>query len=195
MRATQAAGRGLGLDVAALDGDLRAHRLEAADVQVDRTRTDGATARQRHLSLAEARDHRAEHQDRSAHGFHQLVRCDQGLDAGGIDLDVELLVDHRLHAHATEQFDHGGDVVQVRQVAYGDRSVRQQGGGKDRQRGVLRAGNANLAVEGRAASNDQFIHSNDSPRSQERSAQAARLKNFMVTAWMLPLEIQSFRWA
>lgn len=30
---------------------------------------------------------------------------------------------------------------------------------------------------------------------QERSAQAARLKNFMVTAWMLPSAIQAFKWA
>ncbi|MCY1183126.1 hypothetical protein D9M73_237210 [compost metagenome] len=34
-----------------------------------------------------------------------------------------------------------------------------------------------------------------SPRAQERSAQAARLKNFMVTAWMLPSAIQGFSWA
>ena len=30
---------------------------------------------------------------------------------------TEFFVNHRLHSHATEQFDHGGDVVQMRQVA------------------------------------------------------------------------------
>jgi hypothetical protein len=31
--------------------------------------------------------------------------------------------------------------------------------------------------------------------AQVRSAQAALLKNFMVTAWMLPLAIHGFKWA
>lgn len=193
--ATQAAGRRLGLDVAAFDLDLRAHGLETADMQVDRTRTDRATARQGHFGLAEARQHRAQHQDRGTHGLHQFVRRDQGFDAAGIDFDVELLVDDRLHAHAAEQFDHGGNVVQVRQVADGDRSIGQQGRGQDRQRRVLRAGNADFAIEAVTAGNNQFIHCNDPPWAQERSAQAARLKNFMVTAWMLPSAIQAFKWA
>ncbi|MCY1293436.1 hypothetical protein D9M70_426950 [compost metagenome] len=158
VRAAQAAFRRLGLDVAAFHLDLRTHGLEAADVQVDRPRTDGAATGQRHLGLAEVRDHRTEHQDRGAHGLHQLIGGDQGLDGAGVDLDAELLVDHRLDAHATEQLDHGGDVVQVRQVAHSDRLVGQQGGGEDRQGRVLRAGNADFAVQANAAGNDQFVH-------------------------------------
>ncbi|MNF44971.1 hypothetical protein D3C84_260930 [compost metagenome] len=193
--ATQATGRSLGLDVAAFDVDLRTHGLEAADVQVDRTRTDGAATGQGHFGLTETGHHRAEHQDGRTHGLDQLVRRHQGLDAAGVDFDRQLLVDHRLHAHATEEFDHGGDVMQMRQVGHGDRGVGQEGGGQDRQRGVLGAGNADLAIEALTAGNNQFVHSSLGCGAQERSAQAARLKNFMVTAWMLPSAIQGFRWA
>src|SRR5690606_5604862 len=117
VRTAQTAGRRLGLDVAAFDLDLRTHGFQAADMQIDRTRADGTATRQRHFSFAEARDHGAQHQNRSTHGLDQLVGRHQRLDAAGIDFDAELLVDDRLHAHAAEQFDHGGDVVQVRQVA------------------------------------------------------------------------------
>ncbi len=158
MRTTQAAFRCLGLDVATFDVDDRAHGFKATDVQVDRTRTDGTATWQSHFGLAEASDHRAQHQNRRTHGFHQLVRGDQGLDGARVDLDTELFVDHRLDAHATEQLDHGRDVVQVRQVLNGNGSVRQQGGGKDRQGRVLCPGNANFAIKTNAAGNNQFIH-------------------------------------
>ena len=158
MRTAQAAFRRLGLDIAAFHVDLRAHGFETTDVQVDRTRTNGATARQCHFSLTKARDQRAEHEDRGAHGFHQLVGCNQGLDAARVDFDAELLVDYRLNAHATEQLDHGGDVVQVRQVAHGHRAIGQQGGSQNRQGGVFRPGNADFAIKTNAASNNQFIH-------------------------------------
>ena len=194
VRTAQATLRRLGLDVAGFDFDLRAHGLEATDVQVDRARANGATARQGHFGLTETGDHRAQHQDRGAHGLDQLVRCNQGLDGARVDLDRQLFVDHRLDAHAAEQLDHGGDVVQVRQVAHGDRAVGQQGRRQNRQGCVLRARNADLAIKASAASNNQFVHWNlAATLAQVRSAQAALLKNFMVTAWMLPLAIHGFR--
>ena len=33
------------------------------------------------------------------------------LDQESVDFDAELFIDHRLNAHATEQLDHGGDVM------------------------------------------------------------------------------------
>ncbi len=196
MRATQAAFRRLGLDVAAFDVDDRAHGFEATDVQVNRTRTDGATARQCDFGFTETGNHRAQYQDRRTHGFHQFVRSDQGLDGARVDFDGQLLIDHRLDAHATEQLDHGGDVVQVRQVGHGHRAIAQQGRSQDRQGGVLCPGDADLAIKTSSASNNQFIHKNlDALGAQVRSAQAARLKNFIVTAWMLPSVIHGFKWA
>jgi hypothetical protein len=97
----------------------------------------------------EARQHRSEHQDRGAHGLDQLVGCGELADRARVDLDAHLFADREVDAHAAQQLDHRGDVVQVRQVADGDRLVRQQRGREDRQRGVLGAGDAQLAVERR----------------------------------------------
>ncbi|MNI74866.1 hypothetical protein D3C73_1309770 [compost metagenome] len=84
--------------------------------------------------------------------------------------------------------------MQVWQVAHGDRAIGQQGRRQNRQGRVLRARNADLAVKASAASNNQFVHwSLAAKLAQVRSAQAALLKNFMVTAWMLPLAIHGFR--
>jgi hypothetical protein len=46
------------MDVARLDGDVRAHRGEPLDVQVHGALADGAAARERHARLAEAGDER-----------------------------------------------------------------------------------------------------------------------------------------
>ncbi|MNM67383.1 hypothetical protein D3C81_789160 [compost metagenome] len=160
VRTAQAAFRRLGLDVAAFDVDDRAHGFQATDVQVNRTRTDGATARQGDFGFTETGNHRTQYQNRRTHGFNQFVRCDQGLDGARVDFDGEFLVDHRLNAHAAEQLDHGGDVVQVRQVGHGHRAIAQQGGSQDRQGRVLCPGDADFAVKTSTASNNQFIHKN-----------------------------------
>ena len=81
----RAALRQLGDHVAVLDLDLGAHRLQALDVLVDRARADGAAAGQRHRGLAEARQQRAQHQHRGAHGLHQLVRRFGLIERAGVD--------------------------------------------------------------------------------------------------------------
>ena len=87
-------------DVAAFDVDVRAHGLQARDVDVHRARADGAAAGQRHVGLAEARQQRPEHQDRRAHGLHQLVGREALARGRRIDLDAHLLVDGDRDAHA-----------------------------------------------------------------------------------------------
>ncbi len=69
MRAFQAA-VDRGLNVALFQFDFGAQLLQARNMQIDRTRADGAAARQRDLALAKARHQRTERPDRSAHRFH-----------------------------------------------------------------------------------------------------------------------------
>ena len=106
-----------------------------------------------------------EHQDRGAHGLHQLIGREILLDGRGIHFDAHLLVDGHRHAHAAEQLDHGGDVLQMRHVRDGHGAVRQQAAGENRQGRVLRAGDADLALERDAALDLQLIHERPAPGS------------------------------
>jgi hypothetical protein len=134
---------GPGIDVTVLDADLGAHRLQALDVLVDRPGADGAAAGQRHLGLAAAGHQRAEHQDRGAHGLDQFIGGDRIVQARGIQADaVAFALD--LHAHLLQQFQHGADVVQFRDIAQDQGFGTEQRGAEDRQRGVLGAGDGDL---------------------------------------------------
>ena len=154
-------------DVAALDVYVRAHRLQAGHVDVDRPRTDGAAPGQRHVGAPEAREQRPEHQDRGTHGLDQLVRRKVFANGPGIDLDAHALVDGHGHAHAAEQLDGRGDVLQVRHVADRYRPVGQQCAGQNRQRRVLGTGYADFTLERNAARYLQLIHE---PRGPARRA-------------------------
>ena len=159
---------GAGADVAAFDVDVRAHRLQAGDVDVHRPRADGAAAGQRHVGAAESRQQRPEHQDRGTHRLDQLVGREVFADRARIDLDAHALVDRHRHAHAAEQFDRRGDVLQVRHVADRHRPVGQQRAGQDRQRRILGAGDAHFALERNAALDLEFIHARGVPRAARR---------------------------
>ena len=76
---------------------------------------------------AEAREQGSQHQNRCAHGLHELVGREIFLDGRCIDLDAHFFIDGHRDAHAPEQLDHGGDVLQMRHVRDGHRPVRQAG--------------------------------------------------------------------
>ena len=144
-----------------LDVDERAHGLQALDVLIDRPRSDGATARQRHLGATKARQQRAQRQHRRAHGLDQLVRCLGRDGQGGVKAHAAALamrVD--LHAHVLQQLAHGAHVVQARHVDEPDRLGREQRGAHLGQRRVLGAGDGDLAPKRPAAADQQFVHRN-----------------------------------
>ena len=64
---------GLGLDVAVLEGDGGAELLQAADVEVDRPRPDGAAAGQGDDGLAVAGQQGPQDEDGRPHGPDELV--------------------------------------------------------------------------------------------------------------------------
>ena len=141
-----AAARPLGDDVAALEADGAAQRLEALEVLVDGARADLAAAGERDLRAAEARDERAEHQHARAHLLHELVgRLGAHVGAGG---DVDLgRVDRHVAAEEAQQRRGGVDVAQRRHVAQLARAVGEQRGAEDGQGGVLRAADADRAAQ------------------------------------------------
>ena len=160
-RAAQAAaaGRQARHHVAVLDLDLRAHGLQALDVLVHRPRADGAATRQRHPRAAKARQQRAQHQHRRAHGLDQLVRR-LGVEVIGSDEAhaAALAVGLRGHTHVVEQVAHGAHVVQTRHVDQMHRRAAEQRGAHLGQRGVLGAGDQHLTLQRTATADQQFVH-------------------------------------
>ena len=145
-------------DIAVLDVDIGAQRGQALDMLVDRALPDRAAAWQAHARLAKARDQRPEHQDRRAHGLDELVRRLECAELIGGDGDAVVRVAHGAHAHVAQQLERGGDVVEPGHVGQAQGIRSEQSRAEDRQRGVLRAGDADLAAQRRAAHDTQLVH-------------------------------------
>ena len=67
-------------------------------------------------------------------------------------------VEHEVRPHQAQQLHGRGDVVQVREIADEHRLVRQQGGCKNGKSSIFCAGDTDLAAQGYATQDGQFIH-------------------------------------
>jgi hypothetical protein len=150
-------------DVTVLDMNIGAHGLQTRHVDVDRAGTDGAAARQRHVCVPKPRHQRPEHEYRGAHRLDELVGREVLAYRRRIDFDAHALIDGHAHAHASEQLDRRGHVLEMRNVADRHRTVGQQRAGENRQGGVFRSGDADLALERGTAVDLQFIHAQRAP--------------------------------
>ena len=145
-----------GQHVAVLDDDMRAHRLQALDVLIDRPRADGAAARQRDTRPAKARQQRAEGQHRGAHGLDQLVRRFGRMQRARVQRDGVGISGAALglNAHVADQLEHGGHVLQRGHVVQRDGVSGQQRGAQLGQCRILGTGNRHCARQGLAAPDD-----------------------------------------
>ena len=171
--ADEAALRCFGQHVAILEGNRRAEGLHGFEVQINRAGADGAAAGQRHLRAAFAGEDGAEHEDRSAHGAHEVVRCGDVVDgfagqrqlagvvagctgikqrAGGGIAQAE----RRAVLH--QQLGHRRDIGEVRYVIERDFLAREERRAHQRQGGILRAADRDIAIKRAAAGNEQFVH-------------------------------------
>ncbi|MNE87253.1 hypothetical protein D3C81_1335890 [compost metagenome] len=75
----------MGGDIALLQLDLRTHGRQGHQVQVDRTRADGAAARQRDLGLARAGQQRAQDIERGPHLANQIIGGEGRSQFGGVE--------------------------------------------------------------------------------------------------------------
>ena len=146
--------RGAGLHVALREHDLGAESLQPLQVEVDRPHPDGAAAGHGDASPARAGEQRAEDQDGRPHGGDELVRGLDGAKPGrpGDGPPLSLL---DLAAQALQERPHRGDVGQAGHVLEHDRLRRQQGGGQERQRRVLRRADGHLAAKRDAPLDDE----------------------------------------
>jgi len=126
----------LGGDVALLQVDAGAQRLQRLQVQVNRPCADGAAAGQRNPSLAAARQQRPQHQHAGPHAAHQVVGGGGVGDLAGRQVEhppgMAALGGGAVHAEIDavlgQQVGHGRDVDQMRQVAKGQGLFGEQAG-------------------------------------------------------------------
>ena len=126
--------------------DVGTHGLQAFDVLVYGTRTNGTSAGQGHLGVAEARQQRPQRQHRCAHGFDQIVWCFRKVQSGGIQSHDPVFLNVHLHAHVADELDHGRHILQAWHVVQGDRIGTQNRRTQFRQCRVFGTRNRYLAM-------------------------------------------------
>ena len=117
-----------GNHVAMFHHNICTHGLQTLDVLLNRPRTNGTTAWQRHRGFAKARQQRAEGQHRSTHGLDQFVRCFRRTQVSSIDGDCARtdLAALCTDTHVAHQREHGHHVLQLRHIFQCDRLRREQ---------------------------------------------------------------------
>ena len=77
-----------------LEFDVRPQAGQTLEVQVDGSRTNGATARQRYPRLFEPGEQRPENQYGRPHFSNQVIRCFMAVEAPGIDAKRAVFIDY-----------------------------------------------------------------------------------------------------
>ena len=154
-------------DVAVVDVDVGAERLQRLDEEIDRARADGAAAGQRHPRLTHARQQRADDPEARAHPRDEIVGRGGIDDFAGAELQRfavhavlarALAEHHAIDAVVSEDALQHGDVGESRDVVEGEGLVGEEGRDHERQGGVLGAGNLDRAVQPIAAGDADSIH-------------------------------------
>ena len=135
-------------------GDGGAQLLEGQKMRVETAPADDVAAGRRQRHLAAAGQQRPGQQDRGADPRAQLRIEIGGADFLGVDRQRVALVPFGRGADRADQFDQRLGVADARHVFQRDRMLGEQGGGDDRQRGVLVAGRLDRARKPVAAFND-----------------------------------------
>ena len=146
------------MDVAGLDVDLGAERLERLQMQIDRTRADRAASRHRHARRAETGEQGRQHENAGAHAAHHVVGRLRVAGCAGVEHEHPAGTACGSHAELAHQGEHGVDVGHVGNVRQLQPLGAQQRGGNLRQGRVLRAADLHRAFNASAATNDQPVH-------------------------------------
>ena len=104
------------LHITVFDHNFRAHGFQPFQVLVHRPRADGTAAGQAHFRLAKTRQRGAEHQNGSAHGFHQFIRRASIIHSAAVDFEFAHAVAFHFRTHALQEFVRGFHVGQHRHI-------------------------------------------------------------------------------
>ena len=141
---------------------------------IDRTCADGTTAGQGNARLAATGKQGPEYENRRPHGLDHIVWRQRMIEIAGIQDDLAIACPLHADAHLLNQAQHGRHVVEARHILETHRFARQQAGTQNRQGGILRAGNGDLAGKPPSAVDQQLIHAQ---RSILRASSSASVRN------------------
>ena len=139
----------------------RAERGEAVEVRVQATAPDHVAAGRRHHRAAEPRQERAGEQERRADGL-RAARVDLAvrIDVGGAQAD---LVARRARSTSTPRPSRTASIASTSRIRGtlrdDDLLAREHACGEDRQGAVLVPGGHDRTAQGRAALDDELLHS------------------------------------
>ena len=151
------------LNETVLHDDVGTQRLQAGNVEIDRSGADRTAAGKRYVCLAEPGDQRTKHQDRCAHRLYEFVRRRPLGKLARVDLDIEPVVDGDLRSHGLQQGNRCRNVFQVRDIADPHGLTGEQRARKNWQRRVLGARYLHLARKPRATLDEEFVQGSLSP--------------------------------
>src|SRR6185295_8974659 len=166
-KTTLAPFRRFGHEVAAVNVNARTQRLEAEQMQIDRTRANGAATGHRHACATAARQQRTQHPKARPHaidhfigrrGVHNIPRgkvkrfaqVRRGIGALAVDGEIDAVIAQ----DARQQI----DVGEVGHVFQGKPVTRQQTGDHQRQGRVLGPRNRDRPCEATATDDVDAIH-------------------------------------
>ena len=141
-------------DKTIFDNNMRTHCPQPLNVQVDWSRANRTTTRQRYVRFAEAGYQRPENENRCAHRLDELVGCTSVRNRTAIDFYVELFVKGYPDAHALQESDGRRDIFELGNIADRHRLRGQQSPGQNRQRCIFGARHIDRAAERGAALNE-----------------------------------------
>ena len=134
--------------------DGRAQLLEGEKMRVEAAAADDIAAGRRQRHLAAAGEQRPGQQDRGADPRAEFGIEISGADVLGVNRERVALLPFGRSADRADQFDQRFGVADARHVFQRDRMLGEQGGGDDRQRGILVAGRLDRSREPVAAFDD-----------------------------------------
>ena len=151
---------GIRMNIAVLEFQLRAELSQTFQVQIDRTRSDRATARKRDGGVAGSCEERPENKYRRPHFSDDIVLRLASVESMRAEReDMPVLKRSDFNAQGLKEARHRCDVRQLRRIRQRQRLFRQNGRRHQRQASVLRSCDPYRTLQRPAAANRDRVHS------------------------------------
>jgi len=184
-----------GLDVAMLLRDLRAQTLQSLDVEIDGAGANGASSGQRDAGVSTPRYERSQNERGGSHGLDQFIRrfgSGECARANRCPMMGASIAEFDFRTHGGKQLARGLDIAHLRDVFENHRFVGEQSCRHARERGVLRATDADCPQQRVATADYELIHRVRNLRKMSAAFILTRIAGRMLPKIRLELRSHTF---